>query len=52
MSYAAITWIGLVLFALGSYLANHGKETTTNFWSALLGTVITAIILYWGGFFS
>ena len=38
---------------LGTYAIKHGesKDEKYNFWSCLIGTAISVMILKWGGFF-
>lgn len=52
MNWAIYTWFALEIFGLGVALAKHGEERTINFFSTLLGAVISIGLLYLGGAFS
>lgn len=53
MNWPQITFIVLLAISLGMSMADHGKpkEGNENAWTALLGTIITVTLLYFGGFF-
>ena len=46
-----IVWLAI---AVGIGIADHGKpkEGETSAWVSLIGSLIIAAILWWGGFFS
>lgn len=53
MGWPQLVWIGLACLGAGVSLALHGKPRDPhNFWTAMLGTAISAGLLYAGGFFS
>lgn len=51
MAWAVYTYVAIILFCLGTNLANHGKKTTINFWNVLITQLILMFLLYKGGFF-
>lgn len=53
MSIYAWSWIVLVAVGLLGAANKHGKpkEGKENFWPVLIGTAISASLLYFGGFF-
>ncbi len=49
-----IIYLTLVCLSLGIAIEQHGKpkEGINNFWVTLIGTVISILLLAWGGFFA
>lgn len=49
-----LVYIGLVVLGLGYSLARNGepKKDNYSFGYTLFSSIVTILILYWGGFFS
>ena len=52
MNWAIYVWLGLQLFGLGIALAKHGEEYEYNFFTTLLGSIISIGLLWAGGAFN
>jgi len=48
-----IIWIVNICIYLGIVLAKHGqfREGRHNFFTSLVATVLSFLLMYWGGFF-
>ncbi len=49
-----IIWIALVAYGLITAIVKHGKlqKGNSNAYTQFVLTIIVALLLYWGGFFS
>lgn len=48
-----LAWYGLVILGTGITIAKHGQPRVPHsIWPHLLSTVISVVILYYGGFFT
>lgn len=48
MNWWFLSWIGLIMLALGEALSKHGesKNEKHNFWTSLFGSLVTILIVY------
>ncbi len=53
MGFPQILWLVIQALGLGLALKEHGSYKTgkNNFWISLSSVIVTALILWWGGFF-
>lgn len=54
IGFPQLIWLILLALGLGINLAKHGEKRTDkyNFWSSLIGAIISFWIVYAGGFFN
>lgn len=54
MSAPQVVLVAVFALGVGIAIADHGKPKTgtNNAWATIIGTAITAALLWWGGFWS
>lgn len=50
-AWPQLTWVVLVLIGLIVSLLEHGEIVRRNFWTTLIATILSVVLLYHGGFF-